>query len=224
MRAEPTYLVGGSDTTMFAPQWKLLEQRASSMLEIAVTLSKRSTCSRAAVGACVTDPEMLQILGIGYNGNARGLDNDCDRPTAGSCGCVHAELNALLKAPGLVAKRLFTTHAPCINCAKAILNGGVISVAYIVRYRDPAGVELLRQQMGDNVVQFSPDPLVTVNEELRNTNMQSALRAALHELDSSEGLYCTDQPLPGLLTEGPNANAFRVDHTELRGQLLKALE
>lgn len=106
------------------------------MLSFAELLAQRSTCERLKVGAVVTDAEMLQVLGIGYNGNARGLPNACDTHEPGQCGCVHAEMNALLKASGIVTgKLLFTSHSPCLMCAKAIINAGVSTVYYRHRYR-----------------------------------------------------------------------------------------
>lgn len=118
---------------------------AEIMLDFAALLAQRSTCERAAVGCVVTDVSMLQVLGIGYNGNARGLHNGCDHPeVAGGCGCLHAEVNALLKAPGVVEdKVLFTTTAPCLACAKAIINSNVGRVYVRKAYRDDAGVSLL---------------------------------------------------------------------------------
>jgi dCMP deaminase len=115
------------------------------MLRFAELLSERATCSRARVGAVVTDASMLQVLGIGYNGNARGLANTCDDPSGiGSCGCLHAELNALLKAPGIVTgKVLFTTTSPCVACAKAAINANIARVVFRGRYRELGGVRLL---------------------------------------------------------------------------------
>lgn len=108
-------------------------------------LAKRSTCARDAVGCVVTDAAMLQVLGLGYNGNARGLPNCCDSDAPGACGCLHAELNALLKAPGaLPGKILFTTRAPCPTCAKMIVNAGIALVWYLDEYRDAAGLGILR--------------------------------------------------------------------------------
>lgn len=119
---------------------------AYTMMEFARLLAERSTCERLAVGAVVTDASMLQVLGIGYNGSARGLPNHCEDPNApGACGCVHAEANALLKAPGaLPHKKLFTTASPCVACAKLILNGGIDEVYYTTPFRDPRGDDLLR--------------------------------------------------------------------------------
>src|SRR5690348_15028133 len=93
-------------------------------LQFAEILAHRSTCERKQVGVVITDSSMLQVLGLGYNGNAKGLSNVCDRPNEiGHCGCLHAEINALLKAPGAVPNKLmFTTTSPCAACAKAIIN------------------------------------------------------------------------------------------------------
>lgn len=116
------------------------------MLRFAELLSERSTCQRLKVGAVVTDARCLQVLGVGYNGNARGLPNACDDPTMpGTCGCIHAELNALLKSPGTVPdKNLFTTNAPCVMCAKAAVNAGIRRVFYRRAYRRIEGLAVLR--------------------------------------------------------------------------------
>lgn len=68
-------------------------------LRMAEVLAVRSTCSRLAVGALVTDPAMTNIYAMAYNGAARGLANGCETQTPGACGCCHAEMNALVKAP-----------------------------------------------------------------------------------------------------------------------------
>ena len=47
-------------------------------MRMAEDLAKRSTCSRLRVGTVVTDALLENVLGIGYNGNAKGLDNRCD--------------------------------------------------------------------------------------------------------------------------------------------------
>src|SRR5436190_22672404 len=67
-------------------------------MRMAEELAKRSTCARLQVGTVITTSDLTQVLGIGYNGNARGLPNRCDSTTPGSCGCLHSEQNALLKA------------------------------------------------------------------------------------------------------------------------------
>jgi dCMP deaminase len=113
-------------------------------MRMAEELAKRSTCSRLQVGTVVTDASLENVLAIGYNGNARGLPNRCDSTVPGQCGCIHSEVNALIKAPGAVKdKVVFVTNSPCVMCAKLIINSGVTHVFYRHAYRDPSGAELL---------------------------------------------------------------------------------
>lgn len=50
-------------------------------------MSRRSTCSRLQVGCAITSPDYRYVYGVGYNGNATGLPNQCDCKTPGNCGC-----------------------------------------------------------------------------------------------------------------------------------------
>lgn len=113
------------------------------LLDMAAVVARRGTCRRARVGCLITNYDLTNIVSMGYNGNARGLPNTCDREMAGGCGCLHAEENALLKAPYGEPLVMFTTTAPCVACAKRILNSSVMAVYYREAYRDPAGLELL---------------------------------------------------------------------------------
>jgi len=113
-------------------------------MRMAEELAKRSTCARLQVGTVVTDAMLQNVLAIGYNGNARGLPNRCDTSVPGQCGCIHSEVNALVKAPGSTRdKVVFVTNSPCVMCAKLMINSGVTHVFYRRAYRDPSGVELL---------------------------------------------------------------------------------
>ena len=113
-------------------------------MRMAEELAKRSTCARLQVGTVVTDALLQNVLAIGYNGNARGLPNRCDTAVPGQCGCIHSEVNALVKAPGSIRdKVVFVTNSPCVMCAKLMINSGVTHVFYRRAYRDPSGVELL---------------------------------------------------------------------------------
>lgn len=117
------------------------EEMMMRMAEVAAT---RSTCARARVGCVVARPDLTSIVSMGYNGNARGLKNTCDSTKAGACGCLHAEENALIKAPydqgDLV---MFCTTMPCPDCAKRILNSRVRWVYYRSAYRLTNGLTLL---------------------------------------------------------------------------------
>lgn len=123
-------------------------------LRMAEELAKRSTCARLQVGTVITTPDLTQVLGIGFNGNARGLPNRCDSDEPGRCGCIHSEQNALIKAGAqMPGKVMFVTSSPCVMCAKMIVNCNVAKVYYRTGYRDAAGLEVL-QQAGVQVEQY----------------------------------------------------------------------
>ncbi len=124
-------------------------------MRMAEELAKRSTCARLQVGSVITTSDLTQVLGIGYNGNARGLPNRCDSSEPGNCGCLHSEQNALIKAGAqLPGKVMFVSASPCVMCAKMIINANVGRVYYRQAYRDPAGLNVLRQA-GVEVVQYN---------------------------------------------------------------------
>ncbi len=123
-------------------------------MRMAEELAKRSTCARLQVGSVITTGDLTQVLGIGYNGNARGLPNRCDSDQPGNCGCIHSEQNALIKAGAqLPGKVMFVSASPCVMCAKMIINTNVARVYYREAYRDPAGLDVLRQA-GVEVVHY----------------------------------------------------------------------
>jgi dCMP deaminase len=115
-------------------------------MRMAEELAKRSTCARLQVGSVITTGDLTQVLGIGYNGNAKGLPNRCDSTQPGNCGCLHGELNSLVKAGAqLPGKVMFVSDSPCVMCAKSIINCNVSKVYYRRPYRDASGLAVLRQ-------------------------------------------------------------------------------
>lgn len=113
-------------------------------MRMAEELAKRSTCARLQVGTVITDAGLRNVVAIGYNGNARGFPNRCDSPEPGRCGCIHSEMNALVKAPGgLPSKVVFVTASPCPMCAKLMVQADVSHVFYREAYRTPTGLEIL---------------------------------------------------------------------------------
>src|SRR2546428_2176063 len=115
-------------------------------MRMAEELAKRSTCARLQVGSVITTGDLTQVLGIGYNGNAKGLPNRCDSDQPGNCGCLHSEQNCLIKAGAqLPGKAMFVSASPCVMCAKMIINTNVARVYYSEAYRDLAGLNVLRQ-------------------------------------------------------------------------------
>lgn len=116
-------------------------------LRLAKELSKRSTCKRLQVGTVITSTDYRKVLAVGYNGNASGLPNCCDRDEPGNCGCLHSEENAVINcdAPRYVEKFVFVTHLPCVMCAKRLINlGNVKAIFYLENYRSNDSLELLR--------------------------------------------------------------------------------
>ena len=115
-------------------------------MDFAEAISRRSTCNRLSVGTVITTPDFRKVLSIGYNGNAAGLPNRCDRKEAGNCGCLHSEENAVINcdAPRSEEKIVFVTHLPCPMCAKRIINlGNVRKVIYRNEYRIRDAIDLL---------------------------------------------------------------------------------
>jgi dCMP deaminase len=45
----------------------------------------------------------------------------------------------------LPGKVMFVSASPCVMCAKSIINCNVAKVYYRAPYRDPAGLDVLRQ-------------------------------------------------------------------------------
>jgi dCMP deaminase len=115
-------------------------------LQLALTLAERSTCRRLKVGTVITSTDFRKVLAIGYNGNATGLPNCCDRDEPGNCGCLHSEENAVINcdAPRFIEKFVFVTHLPCVQCAKRLINlGNVKAVFYGQDYRIRDSLTLL---------------------------------------------------------------------------------
>lgn len=119
------------------------------MADITKAIALRSTCDRLNVGCAIVRD--ARVISTGYNGNVSGashcthmLQNKPDSPCDSA---VHAEANALVFAArhgvATLYADLWTTHQPCLSCAKLIINAGIRRVWYINEYRLREGVELL---------------------------------------------------------------------------------
>ena len=117
-------------------------------MNLAHKLSERSTCKRLNVGTVITTVDFRKVLAVGYNGNATGLPNACDRDEAGNCGCLHSEENAVINcdSPRYIDKIAFVTHLPCVACAKRLINmGGIKHIYYANEYRSKDSLDLFKQ-------------------------------------------------------------------------------
>ncbi len=136
-------------------------------MEIAKVVASRSTCLRQKVGAVIVKDK--RILATGYNGAPSNLPH-CDevgclreklKVPSGErqelCRGVHAEQNAVIQAAkfgiSVEGATLYSTHCPCITCAKIIINSGIKKVVYGKDYADKNGIELLKDA-GVEVVFF----------------------------------------------------------------------
>lgn len=127
-----------------------MEKFDSSYLEMARVWARNSYCKRRQVGALIVKNRM--IISDGYNGTPSGFENVCEDENDNDKTkpyVLHAEANAITK----VAKSgnssegatLYVTAAPCIECAKLIIQAGIKRVVYTDEYRLMDGVNLLRR-------------------------------------------------------------------------------
>ena len=119
------------------------------LMEIAHVIAKRGTCLRANVGAVVA--KKGRIVSTGYAGAPSNLPHCEDADCNVNLPCtrtVHAEAGAISFAAreGLAVEgcTLYCTHAPCLECAKLIINAGIVRVVYNIAYRKTDGLELLQ--------------------------------------------------------------------------------
>jgi dCMP deaminase len=126
-------------------------------IQMARVWATNSYCKRRQVGALIVKDRM--IISDGYNGTPSGFENECEDENNHSKPYVlHAEANAITK----VAKSnnssegatLYITASPCMDCAKLIIQAGIIRVVYADEYRIIDGIELL-EKAGIEVVQLS---------------------------------------------------------------------
>jgi dCMP deaminase len=126
-------------------------------IQMARVWATNSYCKRRQVGALIVKDRM--IISDGYNGTPSGFENECEDENFNSKPYVlHAEANAITK----VAKSnnssegatLYITASPCMDCAKLIIQAGIIRVVYADEYRISDGIKLL-EKAGIEIVQLS---------------------------------------------------------------------
>jgi dCMP deaminase len=123
-------------------------------MNIAKVVASRSNCMKRKVAAIIVRDK--RVISTGYNGTPRGTRNcnegGCPRcnnmATSGTgldeCLCSHGEENAIVQASyhgvSLKDATIYTTFAPCLMCAKMIINSGIKEVVYNMEYplNDPS--------------------------------------------------------------------------------------
>ncbi|MDD4656806.1 MAG: dCMP deaminase family protein [Bacteroidales bacterium] len=129
-----------------------------SYLDMAQRWAQNSYCKRRQVGALLVKDRM--IISDGYNGTPVGFENVCEDEVTGKTKLyvLHAEANAITK----VAKSgnsssgatMYVTTAPCLECAKLIIQAGIVRVVYRDSYTVSDGLDLLKRA-GIDVLNFS---------------------------------------------------------------------
>lgn len=116
-------------------------------LRMARIWAENSYCKRRQVGALVVKNQ--RIISDGYNGTPSGFDNVCEENNVTFPYVLHAEANAITKLArshnNSDGATLYVTAAPCIECAKLIIQCGIKRVIYAEEYRLADGLDLLRK-------------------------------------------------------------------------------
>lgn len=123
-------------------------------MAVALLSAQRSKDPNTQVGACIVNRQK-RIVGVGYNGFPTGCSDD----TLPWCRegeflntkypyVCHAELNAVLNSvPGnLTGCTIYTALFPCNECAKVIIQAGIIEVVFLSdKYADTDTVRAARR-------------------------------------------------------------------------------
>ena len=152
-------------------------------LRMARIWAENSYAERRKVGCLIVKDNM--IISDGYNGSPSGVAHKChdtryiDEQRRRLCGrgpcegcdnietftkpyVLHAEANAITKLAksnnSSEGATLYVNLSPCLQCAKLIIQSGIIRVVYIEKYRITDGLELL-ERAGIEVVQIEEDKL-----------------------------------------------------------------
>lgn len=112
-----------------------MEAKLAKYMGIVDAIAKLSKDQSTQVGALILGPS-FEVRSVGYNGAPRGCSADEDergvtRPEK-YFWFSHAELNAITNAARvgtpLAGSSIVVTHPPCMDCARAIVQAGIIEV------------------------------------------------------------------------------------------------
>ena len=143
---------------------KLYENKRPSwdeiFMDVAETMSKRSTCLRRQVGAVLVKNN--EIISTGYNGAPKGVCHCTDigvclreklnipsGERAELCRATHAEQNAIIqcatKNSSTLGATIYVTAFPCSMCMKILINAGIKRIVSKSSYPDELSLELLKE-------------------------------------------------------------------------------
>ena len=131
-------------------------------MEMAHLVSSWSSCINEgrSIGAVIVKDK--RVMTTGYNGAAAGTKTCRERgyclrrklnipsgTRTETCYAIHAEQNAVIQAAkhgiSIDGAVIYSTHQPCVLCAKILINAGVVDIAFRDPYPDPLSGELLAE-------------------------------------------------------------------------------
>jgi len=120
-------------------------------IKIAKIRSELSRARRLKVGSVLVKGDF--IISDGFNGTARGRDNNCEIEIDGNLvtkkEVLHAETNCISKVAKSTmsseGSTLYCTHSCCMDCAKLIFQSGIVRFVYSEDYRNGDGIEWLKE-------------------------------------------------------------------------------
>ena len=148
--------MGGVNAPPFYYEEVMKEKHKKAHMRAALEYAKCSTAVRAKVGCLIVKDN--RVISIGYNGMPSGWSNVCERTISEPYQpdterletkreVLHAETNAIAKlarsSESGDGAYVFTTHAPCIDCAKLIYQSGIAKVYYHFPYKSDVGITFL---------------------------------------------------------------------------------
>lgn len=113
--------------------------------KFAKSVAPLTTCKRKQVGCVIYNSDFTRVEAIGYNGQPATMPNDGCTGESKNCGCIHAEINALMKLrTDDDDLEMIVTLAPCNNCARMIVNDQRITAVWFLNvHSDMTGQETL---------------------------------------------------------------------------------
>ena len=126
-------------------------------LQVARVYGELSTAERLKVGCIIVKDD--RIISIGYNGMPSGGSNVCEEDGHTKPEVLHAEANAITKLAKSTESGqdayMFCTFAPCVDCAKLIIQSGIKEFHFEHRYKSNAGLDLIEKYSDIKVVKYT---------------------------------------------------------------------
>lgn len=134
---------------------KMLTTWDKRFLDLAHHVAQWSKDPSTQVGCVIVNPQRI-VVGMGYNGFPRGVDDNPVRYANRELKyrmVQHAETNALFNSTVSVRGcTAYVTHPPCCNCAGALIQSGV---SRVVTVRPNAALaERFKESFGTSRIMF----------------------------------------------------------------------